>query len=229
MGSPTLSRGPDGPREDAGVGIRGGGGCHRSSSSSRRPSSVVHHRRHRWPSAVLVASSSPSPLSSERDNPLAVAGDDDVFVRRPCRASSCCPCRGAAWLLLCGCAARQCRWVFKEAATHLRWVVGAPPTWLEPCPPSSIVVVVAVVRTAWPIGQSRCRQHRQSSLSVGAAAALLMGADAHVQVVSVGSGLDAAMYAPVLVVDTPPFSHLRRRPSRSSSLLSESCELSSSS
>ena len=153
-------------------------------------------------------------LSSERDSPLAVAGDDDVFVRCPCRASLCCPCRGAAWLLLCGCATRQCGWAFEEVVTHLRQVVGAPPTRLEPCPPSSIVVVVAVVRTAWPIGQSRRRQRRQSSLSVGAAAALLMGANAHVRVVSAGSGLDAAMYAPVLVVDTPPTSHLRRRPSR---------------
>ena len=93
----------------------------------------------------------------------------------------------------------------------------------------SIVVILAVVRTAWPIGQSRRRQRRQSSLSVGAAAALLMGANAHVQVVSAGSGLDAAMYAPVLVVDTPPFSHLRHCPSRLLLLLSESCEPSLSS
>ena len=224
MGSPTPSRGTDGPREDAGVGIRGGD-RHRSSSSSGRPSSVVHRRRR--PSAVLVASSSLLPSSSEWDSPLAVAGDDDVFVRRPCHASSCCPHCGAAWLLLCGRAARQCGWAFEEAATHLRRVVGAPPTRLEPSPPSSIVVVVAVIRTAWPIGWSRRRQCRQSSLSIGAAAALLMGADAHVRVVSAGSGLDAAMYAPVLVVGTPPFSHLRRRPLRSSSSESESCEPSS--
>ena len=87
----------------------------------------------------------------------------------------------------------------------------------------------AVVRTAWPIGQSQRRQRRQSSLSIGATAALLMGADAHVRVVSAGSGLDAVMYTPVLVVDTPPFSHLCRHPSCSLSLSSESCEPSSSS
>ena len=163
------------------------------------------------------------------DNVAGADDEDDIFVHRPCRASSCYPHRGAAWLLLCGRTARQCGWAFEEAATHLRQVVGAPPTWLEPCPPSFIVVVVAVVRTAWPIGQSRRRQRRQSSLSIGAVAALLMGADMHVRVVSACSGLDAAMYAPVLVVDPPPFSHLRRRPSRSSTSSSESCEPSSSS
>ena len=102
---------------------------------------VGPHRPCRRPSLVLVGSSSPSPSSSERNSQLAVSGDDDVFVRRPCRASSRCPRRGAAWLLLCGRAARQCRWAFEEAATHLCRVVGAPPTRLGPSPPSSIAVI----------------------------------------------------------------------------------------
>ena len=135
----------------------------------RSSSSSVVHRCCRWTSAVLVASSSPSPSSLERDSQLAVAGDDDVFVRCPCQASSCCPRRGAAWLLLCRHATRQCGWAFEEAATHLCRVVGAPPTWLGPSPLSSIAVVqfvVAVIRTAWPMGQSQRGRRRQSSVVI---------------------------------------------------------------
>ena len=164
----------------------------------RRPSSVVVVRRCRRPSCVVaivrlpssssvvlvVGSSSPSPSSSERNSQLAVSGDDDVLVRRPCRASSCRPRRGAGWLLLCGRAARQCGWAVEEAATHLCRVVGAPPTRLEPSPASSIC--------------RRRRRRRHRKWRRPSSSVVADRADAHVRVVSLGSGLDAAMHAPVL-------------------------------
>ena len=112
-------------------------GVRRSSSVVGRRSFVCRRRRRRSSLSsvvvvVVVASSSPLPSSSERDSQLAVTEDDDVFERRPRRAFSCRRRRGAAWLLLCGRAARQCGWASEEAATHLCWVVGAPPTQLSP-------------------------------------------------------------------------------------------------
>ena len=137
MGSPTLSRGPSGPHEDAGVGIQGGGDRHRSSSSSRRlpRSSIVvvvighwrsssrprcHRHRHRngtahWPSPEMTTSS--CVVRVVRPRVALVVG-----------RHGCC-CADAPLVSAGG---------HSEVATHLRWVVGTPPTQLEPCPPSSI-------------------------------------------------------------------------------------------
>jgi hypothetical protein len=189
----------------------------------RRPSSIVH-RRPGCPSVVLVlvASSSPSPSSSERDNQLAVTGDDNVFVRPRVALivgrRGCC-CAGTPLVSADG----RYR---KRPRTCARWWA-KPPTRQDPLRRRRTVVY-------------RCRHRPSPSSSIAQAlpmtassvvvvvrclTALLMGPDAHGGVVSVGPGLDAAMDVPVLGgghTTKPPVSHFHRRPSRSSSSKSKS-------